>query len=111
MSLITREELDRIKIKLAECDIFGTAANFIVLDVLEEASPDKLMAHYEKRSVLSHCKIGRNLEGMYDFSSKEAAIELQFPELWEQHVKWKAAQAEMEKLATFLDLPNPSEEF
>lgn len=110
MALITREELAAVKVKLEEFGIYGTAANFVIIDVLEEVSSEKLLTKDEIDRVLIHCKSGRDLKDLYDFMYKDAAIEIQLPELWEQHMKMLASKEELIKLATFLSLPIASEE-
>lgn len=109
MSVISREDLTAIKQELAELGLSVSESNDVIVAVLTIAAPDKLMADYEIESILSRLKSGSELEDCYGFRTNEAAIELQLPEIWEQHIKITEAKAELVKLATFIAEPGDAE--
>ena len=110
MALITLEELEAAKTALSEVDFFSKRdASRIVYGVLVAVAPEKLMADYDVKGILDHCERNHSLSTYYNFHAKEAAIQLQLPELWEQHLALEDAQEKLLKTARFLKDPGNAE--
>ncbi len=110
MSLINSIELEELKVALAELDITGYPALAVIQAVVEVIAPSKLMDSYDLKRVMEHASNpNATLKDMYDFSSKQACIQIQLPELWEQQEKIEQAMSDMQKIAKFLATPVDAE--